>query len=114
MIVHALEARDAAQIAFRDATFDVHHLAAIEDLAGLDLEDRLDRIAVCALRLAHRLADRDRLGRRAVDAPLLHFRAGARRLAGRRGRAILDDDLAADPLGPLPARHLVDDGLEPT
>src|SRR6185503_6467706 len=101
-LVYAVEARAAAQEAFGRAAFDVDHLAAIQHLARLDREDRRDRILMPALRLAHRAADRDRLCGGAVNAPLLHLGTGARRLAGRGDRAVLDADLAADPLHPLP------------
>ncbi len=65
-----------------------------------------------ALRLAHRMTDGDGLGRGPVDAPLLHFGACARGLAGRGDRAVLDADLAADPLHPFPRRHFLDDRLK--
>ena len=112
VLVDAVEARPAAQETLGGAAFDVDHLAPIEDLARLDREDGRDRVFVLALGLAHGMADGDRLGGGAVDAPLLHLGAGARRLAGRRDRAVLDADLAADPLHPFPGRHLLDHRFE--
>ncbi len=53
----------------------------------------------CASRTAAPIAHR--LGHGAVDAPLLDLRAGARRLAGRGGRAVFGADLARHPFGPL-------------
>ncbi len=112
-IVQPVEPHHAAQKALGGAARDVDHLALVEQLARLDAEDRRHRVVMLALGLPHGVTDLDRLGRGAVDAPLLDLGAGARCLAGRRDRAELDADLAADPLHPLPGRHLVDHRFQP-
>jgi len=111
-VVHAVEAHDATQKTLGRAAFDVDHLAPVQKLARLDRQDGGDGIFVLALGFAHGVADGHGLGGRAVDAPLLDLRAGARRLAGGGDRAVFDADLARHPLGPFPGRNLVDDRLE--
>src|SRR5471032_2077543 len=55
--VRAVEPGAPAQKTLGGAALDVHHLAFEQDLAGLDAEDRGDRILMLALRLAHGTAE---------------------------------------------------------
>ena len=114
ILVEPVEPHNAAQIALGDSSRHVEHLAFEQELARLHRKNGRHRIVVPALRLAYCRTDIDRLGRGAVDAPLLHFGASPRRLAGCSNGAVLDADLASHSLRPLPGRHFVHDALEST
>src|SRR5580704_6380867 len=106
VFIEAFDHRPAAQKPLRGAAGDVDDLAAEDELAAPFVEDRVHWVLVMPLRLSHAAAETDRFRHSEMNAPILDLAPGARRLAGRGDRAELDADLAADPLHPLPARHL--------
>src|SRR5207237_7813262 len=104
-VVEALDRGRAPEEALGGAPRDVVDLAAEELDPGLDLEHRLDRIAVGPPRRLHGPADSNGLGRGAEDRALLDLLTGPRSLAGGGDGAHLHAGLAADPLHPFPARR---------
>ena len=108
-VVEPFDRGGAAEEPFGGPPRDVVNLADEDLLSPLELEHRVDRIAVGVARGLHGAPDADRFRRRAEDRALLDLLARARRLAGGGDGADLHARLAADPLHPLPARGARDD-----